>query len=99
MPTTQQVILPQLQLISWQSKGYVQSQTQVQGCGQTYRVHALHISLTFIFVVHRYKSSVTKLYIHTVCRDALSNAHFLCDTAAGLGDTVQRVSPISKYRL
>lgn len=32
-------------------------------------------------------------------RDVLSNAHFLCDTAAGLRDTRQRISPTSRYRL
>jgi len=83
MPTSQQVILPQLRLISWQSKGYVQSQTQVKGCGPIHSVHALHVSLTFMFVVHRYKSSVTKLplytaYIHTVYILWHAREHGIC---------------------
>lgn len=61
------------------------------------------------------QSSVTKLplyILHThgvhfmacpwaryLSRDALSNAHFLFDTAAGLGNTIQRISPKSRYRL
>lgn len=116
MPTSQQVILPQLTLISWQSKGNVQSQTQVHGCGPIYSVHVLHIPLTFMCrcaQIHILRYEATTIYsLHThgvhlmacpwaryLSRDILSHAQFLCDTAAALGDTIQCVSPLSRYRL
>jgi hypothetical protein len=96
MPTSQQVIRPKLRLISWQM--------QVQVCGLIYSVHVLHISLILMFVVHRYKSIVTKLplhiaYIHTVSILQHACKHGICDRMFGRMHTFYAIQHISNIKV